>query len=272
MNNRNDRREPKRQRRPDVRRGEPWESPEMDETRLEGRNAVLEALKSGRTIDKLFILKGEREGSLQRIFAMARDSKVVISEVERSKLDAMSQTGAHQGVIAQCSAVEYCEIEDILAFAREKGEKPFVILCDEINDPHNLGAIIRSANGAGAHGIIIPKRRSVGITAVVAKSAAGAVEHARIARVSNLDNAIEQLKKEGLWVFGADMDGQDDYYKMDLTGPIALVVGSEGFGIGSLTKKKCDFLVKIPMRGEITSLNASVAAGILMYEIVRQRG
>ncbi|MGI6030980.1 MAG: 23S rRNA (guanosine(2251)-2'-O)-methyltransferase RlmB [Eubacteriales bacterium] len=251
--------------------GERAQFREADETRLEGRNAVLEALRSGRTIDKLFILKGEREGSLQRIFAIAREQRVVISEVERAKLDDMSQTGAHQGVIAQCAAVAYCQVEEILQLARERGEAPFVILCDEINDPHNLGAIIRTAEGAGAHGVIIPKRRSVGLTSTVAKAAAGALEHMPIARVASLDRTIELLKQEGLWVFGADMDGQDDYYRMDLKGPIALVVGSEGFGMGHLIQKKCDFLVKIPMCGEINSLNASVAAGILMYEVVRQR-
>lgn len=244
---------------------------EQDENKLEGRNAVWEALKSGRTVDKLFILKGEREGSLQRIFAAAREKNIVISEVERSRLDAMSDTHAHQGVIAQCAAREYCTVEHILDVARQRGESPFVIICDEINDPHNLGALIRTADGAGAHGVIIPKRRSVGLTSVVAKSAAGAVEHANIARVTNLGAAIDQLKKEGLWIFGADMDGSSNYYDADLTGPIALVVGSEGFGIGQLVRKKCDFLVKLPMLGEITSLNASVAGGILMYEIVRQR-
>lgn len=245
---------------------------ELDENKLEGRNAVTEALKAGRTIDKLFIQQGEREGSLQRIFAMARERNIVISEVDKKKLDAMSQTHAHQGVIAQCAAAHYCELQDILDNAKEKGEPPFVVICDEINDPHNLGAIIRTAEGAGAHGVIIPKRRSVGLTSTVAKASAGAVEHCPIAKVANLAAAIDTLKEQGLWVFGADMDGTELYHKADLSGPIALVIGSEGFGMGQLIKKKCDFLVRLPMLGKITSLNASVAGGILMYEVVRQRG
>ncbi len=245
---------------------------EIDENKIEGRNAVTEVLKSDRTVDKLFILAGEREGSLQKIFAIARDKGVVISEVDRKKLDFMSETKSHQGVIAQCAAREYVSVQDILDIAAEKGEPPFVVVCDEINDPHNLGAIIRTANAAGAHGVIIPKRRSVGLTSVVAKAAAGALEHTRIAKVTNIAVELDRLKEKGLWVFGTDADGETLYHQGDLKGPIVLVIGSEGFGMGTLVKKKCDFLVRIPMMGEITSLNASVAGGILMYEILKQRG
>lgn len=245
---------------------------ELSADRIEGRNPVMEALKAGRCIDKLFVQKDLSEGSLGRIRAMAREGGIVVSEVAKQKLDHMSQTGAHQGVIA-CTAVhEYAQLEDVLRLAEEKGEPPFLVIADEISDPHNLGSILRSANAAGAHGVIIPKHRSVGLSAVVAKASAGAIEYVPVVRVTNLVRTAEELKKQGIWIAGAAMEGDQPYYQADFTGSLALVVGSEGFGISRLLKEACDFLVSIPMKGEINSLNASVAAGILLMEAARQRG
>lgn len=240
--------------------------------KIEGRNPVLEAIKAERTIDKLFIVKGEKEGSILKIIAMAREKGIVIQEVERAKLDQLSQSGAHQGVVAFVSTYDYVEVEDILKAARDKGEQPFIIILDEITDPHNLGSILRSANAAGAHGVIIPKRRSVGLSAVVAKSSAGAIEYVPVAKVSNIAQTIELLKSENVWVVGTDADGKKIHFDSDLKGAIAIVIGSEGEGIGRLIKEKCDFLVKIPMKGQISSLNAGVAGAVMMFEVVRQRG
>ncbi|MGE4284227.1 MAG: 23S rRNA (guanosine(2251)-2'-O)-methyltransferase RlmB [Clostridia bacterium] len=244
---------------------------EESQDKLEGRNPVMEALKSGREINKIFVQKGEREGSIIRIIAMAKEKKIIIQEVERQKLDNLSSTHAHQGVIAFVSMHSYVEVEDIMANAAGKGEHPFIIIVDEINDPHNLGSILRTANAAGAHGVIIPKRRAVGLTAAVAKTSAGAIEYVLVARVTNIGQTIDRLKEQGVWIVGADMSGDKNFYEADLKGPIGLVVGNEGEGIGRLVKEKCDFLVKIPMKGEIASLNASVAGAVLMYEVVKQR-
>lgn len=238
---------------------------------VEGRNAVIEALRAGRAIDKIFIAKGDVDKTLGHIASKARDKGVVVVECDRKKLDFMSQTHAHQGVIALCAVREYCTVEDIFAVAEERGEKPFVIVCDEISDPHNLGAIIRSAECAGAHGVIIPKRRSAGLTAIVDKSSAGAAEHMAIARVPNIPAAIKELKDRGLWVYGTAADGQSDLWHTDFTGSVALVIGSEGDGMGRLVRESCDFIVSLPMKGQVSSLNASAAAAIVMYEVLRQR-
>ncbi len=242
----------------------------FNENQLEGRNAVLEVLKSGRDIEKIMIQKGNVEGTVRRIAGMAKERGIVVQEAARQKLDEMSQTKNHQGVIAIVSEHEYAEVDDILRSAAEKGEKPFIIILDNITDPHNLGAVIRTAECAGAHGVIIPKRRSVGLTAVVGKTSAGALEYMPVARVTNIARTIEELKKQGVWVACADMDGED-YYDASLDGAIALVIGSEGEGVSRLVKEKCDFTVSIPMYGKISSLNASVAGALLMYEVVRQR-
>ena len=242
----------------------------FNENQLEGRNAVLEVLKSGRDIEKIIVQKGNVEGTIRRIAGMARERGIVVQEAARQKLDEMSQTKNHQGVIAIVSEHEYAEVDDILRSAAEKGEKPFIIILDNITDPHNLGAVIRTAECAGAHGVIIPKRRSVGLTAVVGKTSAGALEYMPVARVTNIARTIEELKKQGVWVACADMDGED-YYDASLDGAIALVIGSEGEGVSRLVKEKCDFTVSIPMYGKISSLNASVAGALLMYEVVRQR-
>ena len=238
---------------------------------IEGRNAVMEALRAGRAIDKLFINRGEVDKTLGHIASTARDKGVVVVECDRRKLDFMSQTHAHQGVIAVCAVREYCSVDDIFAIAEQRGEVPFVIVCDEISDGHNLGAIIRSAECAGAHGVIIPKRRSAGLTAVVDKASAGAAEHMAIARVPNLPAAIRELKERGLWIYGTAADGQSDLWHTDFTGPLALVIGSEGDGMGRLVAESCDFIVSLPMKGRVSSLNASAAAAITMYEILRQR-
>lgn len=235
-----------------------------------GRNACLEALKGGREIDTLFVAKGDRNGSIGVIIGTAREKGIVIKEVDRRKLDSMCGSANHQGVAARAAAHKYADIEDILALAKEKGEDPFVIICDEIEDPHNLGAIIRTADACGAHGVIIPKRRGVSLTYAVGKVSAGAVEYVPVARVSNLPSAIDDLKKKGFWIYGADMDGTP-WDKQDYSGAVALVVGSEGKGISRLVKEKCDFIVSLPMKGKINSLNASVAAGILMYEVIKNR-
>ena len=238
---------------------------------VEGRNAVIEALRAGRAIDKIFIAKGDVDKTLGHIASKARDKGIVVVECDRKKLDFMSQTHAHQGVIALCAVREYCTVEDIFAVAEERGEKPFVIVCDEISDPHNLGAIIRSAECAGAHGVIIPKRRSAGLTAIVDKASAGAAEHMAIARVPNIPAAIKELKDRGLWVYGTAADGQSDLWHTDFTGNVALVIGSEGDGMGRPVRESCDFIVSLPMKGQVSSLNASAAAAIVMYEVLRQR-
>ena len=241
-----------------------------EELTIEGRNAVMEAFRSGKTIDKLFVLKNCQDGPVNSILREARKHDVIVSFVAKERLDQMSKTGKHQGVIASAAAYEYAEVEDILNLAREKGEPPFIFLLDNIEDPHNLGAIIRTANLAGAHGVIIPKRHAVGLTATVAKTSAGALNYTPVAKVTNLGATMEELKKEGLWFVCADMGGTT-MYDLNLTGPIGLVIGNEGEGVGRLVKEKCDFIASIPMKGDIDSLNASVAAGVLAYEIVRQR-
>ena len=238
---------------------------------IEGRNAVIEALRAGTPIDKIFLARGETDAALAHIAAAARDRGVVVVECDRRKLDFMSRTHAHQGVIAQAAVREYASVDDILAAAREKGEPPLVVVCDELSDPHNLGAVIRTAECAGAHGVIIPKRRSAGLTAVVAKTSAGAVSYLPVARVPNLPALLKELKEAGLWVFGTAADGDTALYDADLKGPAAIVIGSEGSGMGRLVAENCDFKVSIPMRGKLDSLNASAAAAILLYEAVRQR-
>lgn len=242
----------------------------MQEFTIEGRNAVIEAIRSGKAIDKLYILEGCQDGPMMTLKREAKKRDTFVKYVTKERLDQMSPTGRHQGVIAQISAYEYAEVSDMLELAAKKGEPPFLVLLDGIEDPHNLGAIIRTANLAGAHGVIIPKNRAVGLTAVVARTSAGALNYTPVARVTNLAKTIEELKKEGLWFVCADMRGES-MYKLDLTGPMGLVVGNEGEGVSRLVKEKCDFTAAIPMKGDIDSLNASVAAGIVAYEIVRQR-
>ena len=241
-----------------------------EESVIEGRNAVIEAFRAGKAIDKLFILDGAQDGPIQTIKREAKKRDTMIKFVTRERLDQLSQTGKHQGVIAYAAAYTYAEVEDILAAARSKKEAPFVFLLDNIEDPHNLGAIIRTANLAGAHGVIIPKNRAAGLTAAVARASAGALNYTPVARVTNLAQTMEALKKEGLWFVCADMDGTT-MYQLDLTGPLGLAIGNEGDGVGRLIRDKCDFVASIPMKGDIDSLNASVAAGVLAYEIVRQR-
>lgn len=235
-----------------------------------GRNPVLEAIRSGRSIDKILIKKGRYEGSIVPIIKKAKEAGIVLQEVDKAKLDAAAGGSSHQGVIAYVSAYEYSTVRDILNAAREKDEPPFVIICDRITDPHNLGAIIRTANCVGAHGIVIPKRNSAGLNSTVAKASAGAVEYTRVAKVTNIASVIDDLKEEGLWITAADMDGEE-MYSIDLKGAIGLVIGSEGEGVSRLVREKCDFIATIPMSGDINSLNASVAAGVLMYEALRQR-
>ncbi len=237
---------------------------------IEGRNPVLEALKSGREIDKIFVQKGVGEGSIRQIIAIARDKKILIKEVDKAKLDGLSSTRNHQGVIASAALYKYYEVDDILNAAREKGEDPFVVILDEITDNNNLGSILRTADAAGVHGIIIPKRRAVSLTPAVAKISAGAIEYVPVAKVTNLNQTMEYLKKEGLWIVGAEMGGET-YYTKDMTGPVALVIGSEGEGLGRLIKENCDFLVSIPMKGSISSLNAAVSAAIILFEMQKQR-
>lgn len=243
----------------------------MREDLVEGRNAVIELLKSDKTIEHLMVAKGSTEGSINKILGLAREKKIVVKEVDIKKLDFMSETGSHQGVMAIITPYIYSSLEDILNLAKEKNEDPFVILLDELEDPHNLGAIVRTAELCGAHGIIIPKRRNVGVTATVYKSSAGAIEHMKIAKVTNINMVIDQLKEKGIWVYGTDAEGEDYSYETNLSGPCAIVVGSEGKGMSKLTKDKCDKLVKIPMVGKINSLNASVAGGIMMYEVLKSR-
>ena len=238
---------------------------------IEGRNAVTEALRAGTPIDKIFIARGETDKTLGHIASTARAAGVVVVEADRRKLDYMSATKAHQGVIALAAVREYASVEDILSAARERGEAPLLVVCDEISDPHNLGAIIRTAECAGAHGVIIPKRRSAGLTAVVAKTSAGAVSHMKVARVPNIPSLLKDLKKQGVWVFGTAANGTTGLYDADLKGPAAIVIGSEGDGMTRLAAENCDFLVSIPMKGDLNSLNASASAAILLYEAVRQR-
>ena len=255
---------------------------------IEGRNAVIEALRSGTVIDKIYIARGETDATLGHIASTARGKGIVVAEADRRKLDAMSRTKSHQGVIAVAAVREYADVDDILRAAREKGEAPLIVVCDELSDPHNLGAVIRTAECAGAHGVVIPKRRSAGLTAIVAKTSAGAVSYLPVARVANLTALLKQLKEEGLWVFGTAADGGTSLYEADLKGaaaggstslyeadlrlPAAIVIGSEGDGMGRLVREQCDFLVSIPMRGQLNSLNASAAAAVVLYEAVRQRG
>lgn len=241
-----------------------------EELTIEGRNAVMEAFRSGKTIDRLLVQEGNTEGAISTILKEAKKQNAVVSFVKKERLEQVSVTGKHQGVIAFAAAYAYAEVSDILAIAREKGEAPFLVLLDGIEDPHNLGAIIRTANLAGAHGVIIPKRRAVGLTATVAKTSAGALNYTPVAKVTNLVQTMEELKKEGMWFVCADMGGEV-MYRQNLTGPIGLVIGNEGEGVSRLVKETCDYVTSIPMKGEIDSLNASVAAGVLMYEIVRQR-
>lgn len=238
---------------------------------LIGRNAVMESLRSGRSINKILMAKGERQGSIKEVIALARENRIIVQEVEMRKLDELAKGLRHQGVLAYVAPVEYVEIEDILQKASDLGQPPFIVLLDELEDPHNLGAVLRSADAAGVHGVLIPKRRSCPLSATVAKTSAGAVEYVPVARIGNIAQTIKELKKLGMWVVGADMEGDKAYFEADLTGPLVLVIGNEGKGIGRLVKEQCDFLVNIPMCGEINSLNASVAGSILMYESLKQR-
>ena len=243
----------------------------LPEGMIEGRNALSEALRAGRPIDKIYVASGETNRSLSHLISQAKQAGAVVVQTERAKLDQMSPTGAHQGVIASVAAHGYATLDDVFARAEEQGQAPLIVLCDELSDPHNLGAIIRSAECAGAHGVIIPKRRSVGLTAVVSKTSAGALEYMPVVRVSNMTQVIRQLKERGVWVLGTAADGNTTLYKADLKGPAAIVIGNEGEGMSRLVREHCDYLVSIPMRGQISSLNASAAAAILLYEAVRQR-
>ena len=254
---------------PPLRRSAPVET--ENDGIIEGRNAVIEALRAGVAIDKIFIARGETDAALGHIASTAREKGIVVADADRRKLDAMSRTHSHQGVIAQAAVRAYASVDDILAAAREKGEPPLILVCDELSDPHNLGAVIRTADAAGAHGVIIPKRRSAGLTAVVGKTSAGAVAYIPVARVANLTSLLKELKEEGVWVFGAAANGTTSLYQADLKGPAAIVIGSEGTGMSRLVEETCDFTVSIPMLGKINSLNASAAAAVLLYEAVRQR-
>ena len=244
---------------------------EKYEDQVEGRNSVIELLESGRDINKIYVQAGEKHGSIYKIIAMAKERKVLVSEIDKNKMRQLAETNNYQGVIAIVPPFEYSDVEDILQEAKKRNEDPFIIILDGIEDVHNLGSIIRTAETAGAHGIIIPKRRAAAVNATVNKVSAGAVEHMKIARVNNLNETIRDLKEQGLWICGTDMDTETFYDEQDLKGPIAIVIGSEGFGMSRLVKENCDFLVKIPMKGKITSLNASVSAGIVIYEVVKQR-
>ena len=244
---------------------------EQYKDQVEGRNAVIELLESGRDINKILIAKGEKHGSINKIIAMAKEKKILLTELEKNKLNQIAQTQNHQGVIAIVPPFNYCEVEDILELSKKRNEIPFILILDEIEDPHNLGSIIRTAETAGVHGIIIPKRRAASVSSTVSKVSAGAVEYMKIARVNNINETIRFLKEQGVWICGTDMDTDLTYTKQDYRMPLAIVIGSEGFGMSRLVKQNCDFLVKIPMKGKITSLNASVSAGIIMYEVVRQR-
>lgn len=238
---------------------------------VEGRNSVIELLESGRDVNKIFITEGERHGSINKIISMAKERKIIITEISKTKMNQIAQTENNQGVIAIVPPFDYCEVEDILEEAKKRNEKPFILILDGIEDPHNLGSIIRTAETAGVHGIIIPKRRSASVNATVNKVSAGAVEHMKIARVNNINDTIKFLKENNIWIYGTDMQTDKYYYNEDFRGAVAIVIGSEGFGMNRLVKENCDFLIKIPMKGKITSLNASVSAGIVMYEAVKQR-
>ena len=253
-------------------RSNPNQTEVLSEGLIEGRNAVTEALRSGRTIDKVYVAEGSTDRSLAHLAAEAKQAGAVVIHTDRRKLDQMSATGAHQGIIAAVAAHEYASVEDILENAAQKGEPALIVICDELSDPHNLGAILRTAECAGAHGVIIPKRRSVGLTAVVAKTSAGAVEYLPVARVSNITQTIRTLKEQGIWIYGTAAEGSADLYQTDLTGPAAIVIGNEGDGVGKLVRENCDVLVSIPLRGHISSLNASAAAAVMLYEARRQRG
>ena len=243
----------------------------MDEFKIEGRNAVTELLKSDKTVNKLMIQKGERQGSINEIIKLAKNKKIIITEVDKNKLEQLSETKHHQGVIAFVSPIEYKELDDIFELAKERNEAPFILIADEIEDPHNLGALIRSAECAGCHGVIIPKRRAVAVTEVVAKTSVGATEYVPIVRVNNINETIRELKDRGVWIVGTDGSAKVTYYDQDMTGSIAIIIGSEGRGMNKLTMENCDFLVKIPMMGKITSLNASVSGGIVLFEALKQR-
>ena len=238
---------------------------------IAGRNAVMEAIKGNRTIEALYITAGQTEGSINAIKKLAKEKKLVIKEVDKKKLDSLSGGAVHQGVVALVTPYKYCEVSEIIKYAKDKGEAPFIVILDELEDPHNLGSIIRTAELCGVHGIIIPKRRNVGITTTVYKASVGAIEHVKVAKVTNLNSTIDELKEQGIWVYGADIAGDEYSYEVDFSGPCALIIGSEGRGISKLTLKKCDKLVKIPMVGKINSLNASVAGGIMMYEVLKGR-
>ena len=248
------------------------ETPLMErDDQVEGRNSVLELLETDRDINKIFVQSGEKHGSINKIIAMAKQRKILIAEVDKNKINQMATSDNHQGVIAIVPPFDYADVDDIIKEANKRNEDPFIVILDSIEDPHNLGAIIRTAETAGVHGIIIPKRRAASVNSTVNKVSAGAVQHLKIARVNNLNETIKELKEQGLWICGTDMDTNTYYYDQDLKGPIAIVIGSEGFGMSRLVKENCDFLVKIPMKGKITSLNASVSAGIVIYEAVKQR-
>ena len=247
------------------------QTPKQYEDQVEGRNSVLELLESGKDINKIYITRGEKHGSINKIIAKARERKIIIVEKDKRQMQEIAQTENYQGVIAIVPPFEYCEIEDILEEAKNKNEDPFVLILDGIEDPHNLGSIIRTAETAGVHGIIIPKRRAVAVNSTVNKTSAGAVEHMKIARVNNISESINKLKEAGLWICGTDINTKTYYYDQDLTGPIGIVIGNEGQGISEKVKKNCDFLVKIPMKGKVTSLNASVSTGIIIYEALKQR-
>ena len=238
---------------------------------VEGRNSVIELLESGKDINKIFITRGEKHGSINKIISMAKQRKIIIVEKDKKQMDSMAKVQNYQGVIAQVPPFEYCKVEDILEYAKSKNEDPFLLILDGIEDPHNLGSIIRTAETAGVHGVIIPKRRAAAVNSTVNKVSAGAVEHMKIARVTNISDTIEKLKKDGLWICGTDVNTNKYYYEQDLTGPIGIVIGNEGSGMSKLVTKSCDFLVKIPMLGKVTSLNASVSTGIVLYEAVKQR-
>ena len=242
-----------------------------DSDQVEGRNSVIELLESGRDINKIFVTKGEKHGSINKIIALAKEKRIIINEVDKTKMNQMTQTGNHQGVIAVVPPFNYCSVDDILDTATARAEKPFILILDGIEDPHNLGSIIRTAETAGVHGVIIPKRRAAGVNSTVNKVSAGAVEHMKVARVNNITETIRYLKEKDVWICGTDMNTNTYYYNQDFDMPVAIVIGSEGFGMSRLVKENCDFLVKIPMKGKITSLNASVSAGIVIYEVVKQR-
>ena len=259
------------ERRKETRREEDVQEEKRFDDQIEGRNSVLELLESGKDINKIFVTRGEKHGSINKILAIAKEKRIIVVEKDKKQMDEMAQEENYQGVIAIVPPFEYAEIEDILNLATEKGEEPFVVILDGIEDPHNLGSIIRTAETAGVHGIIIPKRRAASVNSTVNKTSAGAVEHMKIARVTNISDAIEELKQAGLWVCGTDIDANKYYYNQDLTGPLGIVIGNEGKGMGDKVKKNCDFLVKIPMKGKVTSLNAAVSTGIVVYETVKQR-